>query len=289
MDNMIVPSTPTVLRERHHPDHQAGRAHRLSRRHRVHSCSSACRPCWWRWCAWRRPMACSGPFFRRSAARPITVMDRPPRHRPDHAPLNLPVEIPLWQAMFGSFVPSSVIKQFFGGIGQNFATPPFTARPASSCWCLAAPFTTGRPPPSHNAPADAVTAAPPGHHRQARELTTLGPDCSWRPGRSRARPAAALLLGGIYLIYRRRDLLAHPLWPSSHRAGVHRPAGPAAPVFRVMAGGCSWRYLHGHRLYTTSPHPRRQLIFRSGLRPDHLLIRDGAISRRACPSSILPA
>lgn len=41
---------------------------------------------------------------------------------------NLPVSIPLWQAAFGSIVAIVVVKQLFGGIGQNFANPAITAR-----------------------------------------------------------------------------------------------------------------------------------------------------------------
>ena len=42
--------------------------------------------------------------------------------------LNLPVDIPLWQAALGSVVAIVVVKQLFGGIGQNFANPAATAR-----------------------------------------------------------------------------------------------------------------------------------------------------------------
>lgn len=41
---------------------------------------------------------------------------------------NLPVTIPLWQAAFGSLFAIVVVKQLFGGIGQNFANPAITAR-----------------------------------------------------------------------------------------------------------------------------------------------------------------
>lgn len=41
---------------------------------------------------------------------------------------NLPVTIPVWQAVIGSVVAIIVVKQLFGGIGQNFANPAITAR-----------------------------------------------------------------------------------------------------------------------------------------------------------------
>lgn len=41
---------------------------------------------------------------------------------------NLPVSIPLWQAVFGALVAMVAVKGLFGGIGKNFANPAITAR-----------------------------------------------------------------------------------------------------------------------------------------------------------------
>lgn len=41
---------------------------------------------------------------------------------------NLPVDIPLWMCIVGSFVAIVIVKQMFGGIGHNFANPAITAR-----------------------------------------------------------------------------------------------------------------------------------------------------------------
>ena len=41
---------------------------------------------------------------------------------------NLPVTIPLWMCVVGAFVAIVIVKQLFGGIGQNFANPAITAR-----------------------------------------------------------------------------------------------------------------------------------------------------------------
>ena len=41
---------------------------------------------------------------------------------------NLPVSIPLWQAVFGALVAIVAVKQLFGGVGKNFANPALTAR-----------------------------------------------------------------------------------------------------------------------------------------------------------------
>jgi len=42
--------------------------------------------------------------------------------------LNLPPSIPLWIAFVGGFIAIVIVKQLFGGIGQNFMNPALTAR-----------------------------------------------------------------------------------------------------------------------------------------------------------------
>lgn len=42
--------------------------------------------------------------------------------------LNLPVTIPFWQAAIGCFVSIVIVKQLFGGLGQNFANPAIVGR-----------------------------------------------------------------------------------------------------------------------------------------------------------------
>ncbi len=42
--------------------------------------------------------------------------------------MNLPATVPVYVAVIGSFVAIVIVKQLFGGIGQNFANPAITAR-----------------------------------------------------------------------------------------------------------------------------------------------------------------
>ncbi len=73
---------------------------------------------------------------------------------------NLPASIPLWMAVIGCLVAIVVVKQMFGGIGQNFVNPAMTARiilmtsfpTAMAKWI--APFQSAWHP-------DAVTSATP--------------------------------------------------------------------------------------------------------------------------------
>ena len=73
---------------------------------------------------------------------------------------NLPATLPFWMAVIGSLIAIVVVKQMFGGIGQNFVNPAMTARiilmtsfpTAMAKWVV--PFTD-------TWSADAVTSATP--------------------------------------------------------------------------------------------------------------------------------
>ena len=41
---------------------------------------------------------------------------------------NLPVTLPLWEAVIGTFIAVVIVKQMFGGLGQNFANPAIVGR-----------------------------------------------------------------------------------------------------------------------------------------------------------------
>jgi len=66
--------------------------------------------------------------FEKGCKRPITISDLSAAVTGVILAFNLPVGIPLWQAAFGAIVAIVVVKQLFGGIGQNFANPAITAR-----------------------------------------------------------------------------------------------------------------------------------------------------------------
>ena len=119
--------------------------------------------------------------------------------------LNLPVTIPLWQAALGSVIAIVVVKQLFGGIGQNFANPAATARiilltafsGTMTSWAVPQPFnfmpdaTTGATPLSLIAKGE--TGSLPSYLDMFLGNTggCLGETC-----------ALALILGGVYLLIR---------------------------------------------------------------------------------------
>lgn len=67
-------------------------------------------------------------LFEKAIKRPVTVSDLTAVITGILLAFNLPVSIPVWQAVFGSVVAIIVVKQLFGGVGMNFANPAITAR-----------------------------------------------------------------------------------------------------------------------------------------------------------------
>ncbi len=113
---------------------------------------------------------------------------------------NLPVGIPVWQAMFGSIVAIILVKQLFGGLGKNFANPAITARIVMFL-AFSVTMTTWVIPP------DMVSGATPLALIKKGDIDALPPLMNMflgiRGGCLGETSAAALLLGGIYLMIRR--------------------------------------------------------------------------------------
>ena len=67
-------------------------------------------------------------FCRRIMKREQTISDLSAAVTGVILALNLPVTLPFWMAIIGCFVAVVVVKQIFGGLGQNFANPAIVAR-----------------------------------------------------------------------------------------------------------------------------------------------------------------
>ena len=67
-------------------------------------------------------------LFEKLLKRPVTIGDLSAAVTGLLLAFNLPSSIPLWIAVIGCFVAIVIVKQLFGGIGQNFANPAITAR-----------------------------------------------------------------------------------------------------------------------------------------------------------------
>ena len=109
---------------------------------------------------------------------------------------NLPVTLPFYMAVIGCFVAIVIVKQFFGGIGQNFANPAITASIVRML-SFTSYMTTWAEPFYYKNP-DVITTSTPLASDTPAEITDLllgttggclGETC-----------AIALLLGGIFLV-----------------------------------------------------------------------------------------
>lgn len=116
--------------------------------------------------------------------------------------LNLPVTLPFWQALIGCFVAIVVVKQLFGGLGQNFANPAIVGRIVLML-SFTSNMTTWAVPKYYNEPNSSldniVTGATP----------LVSGDASYKDlflgnvgGCIGETCALALLIGGVYLIIR---------------------------------------------------------------------------------------
>ena len=161
--------------------------------------------------------------------------------------MNLPVSIPLWAAMIGSFFAIAVAKQLFGGIGQNFANPALTAR-ILLLMSFSGLMTEKSVPLGYEA-VDVIASATPLAQMAAGEGTPtllqmfLGVKGSCAMGEVSCAAAGGDLSG---------DPAGHQAdhTPSLYWNGVPVQRGPGDessgpdPFRRVDAGG----HLHGYRL-----------------------------------------
>lgn len=109
--------------------------------------------------------------------------------------LNLPAEVPFWLPIIGAFFAIIVVKQLFGGLGQNFMNPALGAR----CFLLIS--FTGR---MTTFTYDAVTTATPLAQLKAGEdVDVLSMFLGTIPGTIGETSALALLIGGIFLLVRK--------------------------------------------------------------------------------------
>lgn len=109
--------------------------------------------------------------------------------------LNLPPEVPFWIPIIGSFFAIVVVKQLFGGLGQNFMNPALAAR----CFLLIS--FTGR---MTTFTYDAITTATPLANLKAGEsVDVFAMFLGNIPGTIGETSAIALIIGGVFLLVRK--------------------------------------------------------------------------------------
>ena len=115
--------------------------------------------------------------------------------------MNLPPSLPIHMAAIGSFTAIVIVKQFFGGLGQNFANPAITARIVLMLSFGKYMTAWTAPIEWNNAGADAVSSATPLASPDALP-SYIDMFLGLRAGCIGETCIAALLLGGLYLIIR---------------------------------------------------------------------------------------
>lgn len=176
---------------------------------------------------------------------------------------NLPVNIPLWMVMIGAVVAIVVVKQFFGGIGQNFVNPALVGRivlltsfpVAMSTWT--APLTWD----AQN--LDGLTSASPLAEIHTMVSAGTTPDVNllemligWRAGCLGETCAIAIILGGIYLIARKVISPTIPLIYIGTVAVIMFIAGKGNlnfVAYELLGGGLMLGAVFMATDYTTSP------------------------------------
>ena len=124
-----------------------------------------------------------------------------------------PVTIPYWTLLIGDFFAIVLVKQLFGGIGKNFVNPALAGR-AILVASYAGTMTTWADPAKYTAPlmgsADLITTATPMAMMKGGDFAALMDKYDVAtmflgriPGCIGEVSAAALLLGGLYLMWRK--------------------------------------------------------------------------------------
>ena len=118
-----------------------------------------------------------------------------------------PPTLPYWMLLVGDFFAIFVVKQLYGGIGKNFLNPALAGR-AALVACYASQMTSWAAP--RTVDVDAVTAATPLAMMKAGEFEALTAQYSLSDmfigligGSAGEVSAMMLLIGGLYLIFRR--------------------------------------------------------------------------------------
>lgn len=193
---------------------------------------------------------------------------------------NLPVAIPYWMAIVGCFVAIVIVKQLFGGLGQNFANPAIVGRIAlfigfageMSNWTISSKMSSAI---LNAAGADAVSGATPlALYTKGAEVPSVVEMFLGKINGSMGEISAlCLLIGGIYLVVRK---VISPAIPVSFIASVavFSLLFGRDPIFDIFAGGVMLGAIFMATDYVTSPITTKgRIIFGVGCGLFTMLIR----------------
>lgn len=180
---------------------------------------------------------------------------------------NMPVTVPYWIPVAGSFFMIVIVKMCFGGLGHNFMNPALAGRaflmaswPAIMTKGFAVPFAKI----DLLNTADAVTGATPLNPEFAGNISTWDLFIGNVGGCIGETSALALLIGGTYLLMRRIITWRIPVCYIGTVAIISILCGENA-LFQILAGGLMLGAIFMATDYTTSPvTPVGQIIYAVG-------------------------
>lgn len=220
-------------------------------------------------------------LFQKSTGQKISIFDGSAVVTGLLLALNLPSSSPWWMVLFGAVIAIILGKQIFGGLGQNPFNPALVARVVLLIsWPVQ--MTTWLKPTPLGSGLDAITAATPlgilktevlvsGKIGAAAQITLLDTFIGNIGGCIGEISAAALLIGGIYLLYK-----GYITWhiPVSFVATVAvisglfwiiNPDKYINPMFHILTGGLLLGAIFmATDMVTTPVTPKGMLIFGVG-------------------------
>lgn len=177
---------------------------------------------------------------------------------------NVPSTLPLWMVVIGSFFSIIVVKQFFGGIGQNIVNPALAGRAfLLASWPVA--MTTWNIDGVTTATPLAILKGAPG------QIPSIGAAFLGHIGGCIGETSAlALLIGFAYLLYRRIITWHVPVtyvatvFVLTAVIGRHGFMSGNA-IYEIFVGGLMLGAIFMATDYTTSPMTKKgQVIFAIG-------------------------
>ncbi|NLV49356.1 MAG: RnfABCDGE type electron transport complex subunit D [Clostridiales bacterium] len=207
--------------------------------------------------------------FEKATKRPVTISDLSAAVTGTLLAFSLPADIPIWQAVVGAVTAIIVIKQLFGGIGQNFANPAAASR-VIMLLAFSGPMTQWRQ-------IDAITGATPLALIKAGDTDLLPSLLDMflgnRGGCIGEVCVPALIAGGIYLLAR-RIIQWHTPVVFIATAVVLTALLDAQPLYQLMSGGLLPGAIFMATDYSTTPSTvRGRVIFGFGCGLITVLIR----------------
>ena len=199
---------------------------------------------------------------------------------------NLPSNIPWWIIVIGAVVAIGVAKMTFGGLGHNPFNPALVGR---VFLLIAYPVQmTSFPKPIHPDYIDAFAGATPlaalkSHAIAAGDANLLNMLSGMMPGSMGEIAAAALLVGGLYMLWRRVITWHIPVAVLGSMAvfafvvALAQGGGEAIyalPAFHLLAGGAMLGAIFMATDYVTSPMtPKGMIIYGVGIGVITMVIR----------------